>query len=166
VEAGAHLQQAGDPAVDLGAAAGRLGDAREDLEQGRFPRAVAADDTCTCPAGNRRCKCPDDLALLDLEGDVLERLEILRFLTRIIRIRRIVFFSSCNSCNSCQRVHERVAQRVMALLGAAQVACPGRSRRVEFAQVVDADGDVGHDLEEGTSLLNGWMRQVCPRRGP
>jgi hypothetical protein len=47
----------------------------------------------------------------------------------------------------------------MALLGAAQVACPGRSRRVELAHasarlreaslwdstgVVDADGDVGH----------------------
>ena len=37
---------------------------------------------------------PDDLALLHLEGDVLERPEILRFLTRIIRIRRIVLFSS------------------------------------------------------------------------
>ena len=48
---------------------------------------------------------PDDLALLDLEGDVLERPEIFRFLTRIIRIRRIVLFSSCNSCNSCERVH-------------------------------------------------------------
>ena len=63
VEAGAHLQQAGDPAVDLGAAAGRLGDAREDLEQRDLARAVAADDA-------------DDLALLDLEGDVLERPEV------------------------------------------------------------------------------------------
>ena len=63
----ASVQQAGDPAVDpsaplrtgLGAAAGRLGDAREDLEpcperrsaigsrrKRRFPRAVAAD---ACP---------------------------------------------------------------------------------------------------------------------
>ena len=33
VEAGADLQQAADPAVDLGAPGGRLGDAGEDLEQ-------------------------------------------------------------------------------------------------------------------------------------
>jgi hypothetical protein len=33
----------------------------------------------------------------------------------------------------------------MALLGAAQVACPGCNRRVELAQMVDADGDVRHN---------------------
>jgi hypothetical protein len=50
------VQQAADPA------AGRGGDTGEDLEQRRFPRAVAADNA-------------DDLALFHLEGDVLERPE-------------------------------------------------------------------------------------------
>ena len=63
------VQQAGDTAAaGLGAARGRLGDGHlrwgEDFEQRRFPRVVAADDT-------------DDLALLHLEGDVLERPEVL-----------------------------------------------------------------------------------------
>ena len=57
------------------AAAGRLRDARKDLEQRALARAVAADDTCTAPNAVR-CKCADDLAGLDLEGDVLERPEI------------------------------------------------------------------------------------------
>ena len=48
----------------LDAALGRLGDAREDLQQRRFARAVAADDA-------------DHLAVLDLEADVLERPELL-----------------------------------------------------------------------------------------
>ena len=41
MEAGAHLEQRADAAVDLGAAGGRLGDAREDLEQRALARAVA-----------------------------------------------------------------------------------------------------------------------------
>ena len=35
----------------------------------------------------------------------------------------------------------------MALLGAAQVARPGCNRRVELAQVLDADGDIGQKLD-------------------
>ena len=46
-----------------GAALGRLGDAREDLEQRALAGAVAADDA-------------DDLAALDFEGDVTEGPEI------------------------------------------------------------------------------------------
>ena len=59
VEAGADLQQAGDPAADDGPAGGRFGDAAEDLQQRALARPVAADDA-------------DDLALVDLERDVLE----------------------------------------------------------------------------------------------
>jgi len=49
----------------LGPAAGRLGDAREDFEQGALARAVAADHA-------------DDLAALHLKGDVLEGPEVFR----------------------------------------------------------------------------------------
>ena len=44
MEAGADFQQAPDAAGDLGLALGRLGDAREDLEQRALAGAVAADD--------------------------------------------------------------------------------------------------------------------------
>ena len=60
VEAGADFEQRGDAALDLDLAGGRGGDAGEDFQQGRFPRPVAADDA-------------EDLALFDLEVDVLER---------------------------------------------------------------------------------------------
>jgi len=49
------------------AAAHRLGDAREDLEQGGLPRAVAAK---ACPEWQRRDA--DDLPALHLEGDVAQ----------------------------------------------------------------------------------------------
>src|SRR5690606_3548481 len=45
VEAGADLEEAGDAAADTDAAGRRLGDAAQHLQQRRFPRAVAADDT-------------------------------------------------------------------------------------------------------------------------
>ena len=64
VKAGAHLQQAAHPPVDLGPPAGRLGDAGEDLEQRALARAVAADD-------------PHHFALLHLEGDILQRPELI-----------------------------------------------------------------------------------------
>ncbi len=54
VEPGPHLEQAAGAAANLGAAAGRLGDAREDLEQGGFARAVAADDAHHLRASRRR----------------------------------------------------------------------------------------------------------------
>ena len=60
VEAGADLQQGGDPAADLHAPGSRLGDPREDLQQGRLPGSVAADDSHHFPAR-------------DLERDVVER---------------------------------------------------------------------------------------------
>ena len=44
MEAGADLQQAADPALDLDLATGGGGDPRQDLEQGAVAGAVAADD--------------------------------------------------------------------------------------------------------------------------
>ena len=118
------VQQAGDAAVDpsaplrtgLGAAARRLGDPREDLEQGGFTcMPGCAGYGCRLCAGasvlaplrpmtpcHRRCKCPDDLALLDLEGDILERPEIFRTFQR-------------SNVRTFKRSDDRVAQRVMAL---------------------------------------------------
>ena len=61
---GADFEQARDPAAQRDPARGRLGDARQDLEQRRFAGAVAADDA-------------EDLALLHLEADILQRPEFL-----------------------------------------------------------------------------------------
>ncbi len=60
VEAGADLQQAGDPAADFGPSAARLGNSGENLEQGRLAGPVAPDD-------------PQHLTLAHLEGDVAQR---------------------------------------------------------------------------------------------
>src|SRR5262245_46722724 len=56
----ADLQQGADTAEDFRRSARRFGDAGEDLEERALSRAVAPDDT-------------DDLALLDLQRDVLDR---------------------------------------------------------------------------------------------
>ena len=60
VEAGADLEQAANPAAELNPALGRLGDAREDLEERALACAVAADHA-------------DDLARRDLERDIPKR---------------------------------------------------------------------------------------------
>ena len=65
VEAGAHLQQAADPTMDLSLPLCRLGDPRKDFEQRALPCTVAADDA-------------DDFAVLDFEGDVLESPNVFR----------------------------------------------------------------------------------------
>src|SRR5205823_4469162 len=64
MEAGAHLQKAGDAAVDHRAAGRRFGDAAKDLEERRFASAVAANDA-------------NDVATLDFEGYVLKGPKIL-----------------------------------------------------------------------------------------
>jgi hypothetical protein len=63
VKAGPHFQEAPHPAAELDPPARRLGDPREDFQKRALARAVAADDA-------------DDLARLDLEGDVLEGPEL------------------------------------------------------------------------------------------
>ena len=57
VEAGADFEEAADAAVELDFAGGRFRNLGEDLEQGAFAGAVAADDA-------------DDFAFLNVEGDV------------------------------------------------------------------------------------------------
>ncbi len=82
-------------------------------------------------------------------------------LPRIRRIERIFCLNSPNTCtarrrkcsrNSRHETRQRVAQActehrrsgVGALVEGAEMTCPGRRLRVELAEVVDADGDVGH----------------------
>src|SRR5579859_1884681 len=55
-----HFQQGTNPAAQFSPAFGGVGDARQDLQQGRLPRAVAPNE-------------PDDVAPADLYGKVLER---------------------------------------------------------------------------------------------
>src|SRR3954468_23817340 len=62
MEAGANLEQRSDATTNGGTSARRIRDARHQLEQGRLARAVSTDQ-------------PNDLALVDLERDVLQRPE-------------------------------------------------------------------------------------------
>jgi hypothetical protein len=64
MKSGANLEQAGHTASKCHPPSRRFGDAAQDLEQRAFARAVAADNS-------------QDLALLDLETDILERPEFL-----------------------------------------------------------------------------------------
>src|SRR5689334_2994691 len=59
MKAGADFEQARDPTVKLNASFRGFDDARQDLQQRRLARAVAADDA-------------DDLARCDLEVDILQ----------------------------------------------------------------------------------------------
>src|SRR5204862_3354281 len=64
VEARADLEDAADASADLGAAARRRSDPAEDLQQGGLARAVPADEA-------------DDLSLVHLERDVVQRSDLL-----------------------------------------------------------------------------------------
>ena len=63
VKAGADFEKRGDAAFHAGEAFGGFGDAAENFEQGRFARAVSADDA-------------DDFAALDIKRDVAKGPEI------------------------------------------------------------------------------------------
>jgi len=62
VEASAHLEEAADAAIDLDTPRAGCGDARDELQEGRFPCPIRPDDS-------------NSLSLLDVEGDVLQRVE-------------------------------------------------------------------------------------------
>src|SRR5207302_4283446 len=64
VKTGADLEHAGNPAFQFDAPLIGLGDAAQQLEQGRLPGSVAADDA-------------NHLTALDLEGYILQCPEIL-----------------------------------------------------------------------------------------
>ena len=66
MEAGAHLKERADAAVNVRSADGGLRDPREQFEERALARPVAAND-------------PDDLSVPDLERRVLERPELARW---------------------------------------------------------------------------------------
>ena len=72
MEAGADLEEGADPALEVDLAFGGGGDAREDLQEGALAGAVPADDA-------------HDLALLDLEVDVLERPESIMLISNALQ---------------------------------------------------------------------------------
>ena len=126
VKAGADLEQAGDAAAQHDPPLGRLGDAAQDLEQRALAGAVAADDA-------------QDLALLDLEADILERPEFLDLVA-------LNDLSSANDVDSfagdvADLTPNHVAQSriVRAALAAGLMA-----HQVFFGQVFDGDDCVGH----------------------
>ena len=75
MKAGADFEKAADASVKLDLARGRVGDLREDLQEGAFAGAVAADDA-------------DDFAFLNVEGDVAQSPERLAALVRPDRLRK------------------------------------------------------------------------------
>src|ERR1700722_7631756 len=84
MEACSELQQAAHPPVDLGKTGCGACDPREDLEQRGLARSIATDQT-------------DDLTLVNLEGNVAERPELLT--------AAIVAASTLPSKESLGRIH-------------------------------------------------------------
>jgi hypothetical protein len=109
VKAGAHLQQATQAAVDESLAPGRLRHAGEDLQQRALARAVQAQDA-------------DVLTLADLEGDVVQRPELLS--------RRLRAVATPAAEDACHNVAQGVGPR---LLGAQQIL---------LTQAFGSDGDI------------------------
>jgi hypothetical protein len=101
VEADAELDEGRQPAPDRDRPAVDRVDARQALQQRALARAVASDD-------------PEELALLDLEGDVAQRDEVL-------------------GVPAAQRVQRALLERVDALRGHAEA----------LADVLDQDGGLG-----------------------
>ena len=116
MKARAYLEQARNSAADSNATRGRLGDAREDLQEGRLARAVAPDDA-------------DYFALGYLEGNVFQGPEGLRF--QISDFRFLIAETTKGDC-ICQHVSKRpMAIRLMA-------------DDVFLAEVFDSDHGVRH----------------------
>src|SRR5262245_5276461 len=87
MEAGADLEQAADPAADLGRSGRRRGDPRQHTKERRLAGAVPADQA-------------QHLTLFDLEGDVLQRPDLLRLVVLPAE-------------QALRAVGERVAQRAV-----------------------------------------------------
>src|SRR5262249_46589868 len=122
VEAGANLEQAADPTVQLDTSLGRLGDPREDLQERALASAVAADDA-------------DHLARLDFRRHVLTGPEILdgcRLMPTEPAAKR-----------GLDRVHESVAE------GPVARALVLVRHAVALAQVLNSDCRLHSSLSDG-----------------
>ena len=144
VEARPDLEQAADPAADLGAPGRRRGDPGEDLQQRRLPGAVAADDA-------------QHLALRYLEGDVLERPDLgcrtvvlaARKASRRMHhglaqraVRRLVLAEAVLLGEGVDLDRDRTSDRVRE--GRLRRAERGKSDEEQHAGDGDADGDLAH----------------------
>ena len=126
MKTGADLEQACDAAPQQNSPLGRLRDAAQDLEQRALAGTVAADDA-------------DDLALLDLEADILERPEFLD----------LVALNDLSPANTVDRLARKiaslatddVAQRCIA--GAA-LAADCMANQVSLRQIFDGDDGIRH----------------------
>ena len=127
VKAGADFEQARDPAPDRDAALARLGDARQNFEQGRFAGAVAADDA-------------EHLAAPDLETTSLSAQN--SSTSSPATIGRPRSMSGGAAQNSARAARQHVAQRDIALaLGLV-------ADDVSLAEPLGADDDVGHHAHQ------------------
>jgi len=125
VEAGAHLQQAGHPALDRHPPGARLGDAAQDLEQRTLARAVAPDNAHGFPAP-------------DLEAHVLDRPDLFQVVALDDRLAAQQV--GRGAPEGARIVHQSIAQgRVAAFL---RLVADG----VFFAQVFGLDDDVSHSI--------------------
>ena len=122
----ANLEQAGHTASKCDPPSRRFGDAAHDLEQCAFARAVAADNS-------------QNLALLDLEADILERLEFLNLvaLNDLSAANNVDSFTG----NVADLTPNHVAQS--RIVRAALAARP-MAYQVFFGQVFDGNDCVGH----------------------
>ena len=121
MKARAHFQQRPDAPVHIGVALGRLGDARENLQQRALARAVAPDDA-------------HDLAVLDLERHVLQRPDF------FLQPGSAVGLAAQQAPRALEwrgeGIGQRVAQGAVALLLAADA--------VQLAQTLNTNGNVAH----------------------
>ena len=126
VEPRADLEQRAHAAVDLDGARRRLRDSREDLQERALARPVSADDA-------------DDLAALDLEGDVPERPD--RFLLGARHVLRSPEKPPGAPEGSDGRFHQRVPER--------PVLPPGVPDPVLLPDAVDSDREITHAVSPG-----------------
>ena len=119
VKAGADLEQRAHAAVHLGAALGRLGDARQDLQQRALARAVAADDA-------------QHLALVQLERHVAQRPDR----------RHRSAAANARALAAAQHAERRDQRGVDRLTHVAVVRTFADA--VPLAKIVGANGDVTH----------------------
>jgi hypothetical protein len=114
------VQQAGDAAVDIRPALGRLRDAGEDFEQRTLARSVAAD---ACPELHRKeCRAPRRASPFDLAQGRLQKTRPLAPTAN--RWPRGCPFCRCAGTGRVARaesVNQRIPQRIVPLLGFANV---------------------------------------------
>jgi len=113
-----HLEQRPHSALEIDLSRRRLDDARQDLEQRALAGPVATDDA-------------DDLAVRDVERDVVERPELLDGLSLRATAHR--------SRRATKAIDDRFAQRAMR---------GTRAQLVLFAEMGDADGGAVPGLGE------------------